>query len=207
MTAPPTTPVVARDGTTTTLRDGTRVQVRAMQPADAARLVRFHRSLSPETIRWRWFSFHPLLTPTELHRLTHVDHHDREAIVALDADEIVGVARWDRTPVTDRAEVAFVITDEWQGRGVGRTLFHELATRARAEGIGVLTAQTQGDNHRMLAVFRHGNPATTMHYDDDGIVEVEMPLDDGEPARFVVETTDHQPEAVGNARHAPSAHR
>ncbi|MEJ7584885.1 MAG: hypothetical protein WKF43_12580 [Acidimicrobiales bacterium] len=103
-----------------TLRDGSRVAVVPMQPTDSVRLMRFHATLSPETTYSRFFSVHPELSSKELHRFTHVDHHDREAIVALADDEIVAVARFDLLNATD-AEVAFVVADGWQGRGSARS--------------------------------------------------------------------------------------
>ena len=90
-----------------------------MHADDAASLLRFHHTLSPETTHLRFFAVHPELSEAELHRFTNVDHRDREAIVATVADEIVGVARFDRLEVSTDAEVAFVVADSWQGRGLG----------------------------------------------------------------------------------------
>jgi RimJ/RimL family protein N-acetyltransferase len=101
----------------------------------------------------RFFVMHPHLTAAELERFTQVDHHDREALVALDDADIVGVARFDRLPSTDDAEVAFVAAESWQGSGVGTRLFEELAHRGRKVGITRFVADTLGDNHRMLGVF------------------------------------------------------
>lgn len=173
LTAPART---AREGRIVRLRNGATVAVRSMHRTDAERLVRFHRSLSPETIRWRFFTFHPELSPAEVEWFTHVDHEDREAIVATDGDDIVGVARWDRPPGGDRAEIAFVVTDAWQGVGLGQALFQELVDRARAAGIRLLTAETLPGNRPMLGVFRHGSDAMRSHY-GDGVIEVEIPLD------------------------------
>lgn len=144
------------------LRDGTPVEVRPMQPSDADRLRRFHGTLSSETTHLRFFSFHPELSVDEVHRCTHVDHHDREAVVAVVAGEIVAVARFDRAPDGTSAEVAFVVADAWQGRGLGSLLFAHLAERARCVGVDRFTAQTLAHNHRMLRVFtRSGHPITT----------------------------------------------
>ena len=138
------------------LRDGSVVTLVPMAPEDAGRLVRFHTALSPETVYRRFFSFHPELSPDELYRFTHVDHRDREAIVATDGTEIVAVARFDRDPDTASAEVAFVVADSWQRRGLGSVLFRALADRARAVGIRRFVAETLSTNHAMLAVFQHG---------------------------------------------------
>jgi hypothetical protein len=69
------------------LADGRVVQVRPIEPTDAAPLVQFHESLSRETTRLRFFTPHPYLSEAEVVRFTTVDHHDREALVALADDE------------------------------------------------------------------------------------------------------------------------
>jgi RimJ/RimL family protein N-acetyltransferase len=160
------------------LPDGSEVSLVPMAPADVERLVRFHSGLSPETVYRRFFSFHPELSPDELYRFTHVDHRDREAIVASDGPEIVAVARFDRIPGSDEAEVAFVVADPWQGRGLGSLLFRRLAERARATGVRRLVAETLPENRRMLAVFHHaGVPCTSTNA--DGVVNLSMELDAG----------------------------
>lgn len=140
---------------TALLRDGTVVDIVAMRDSDAGRLVRFHHTLSSETTYRRFFSFHPELTSTELHRFTHVDHCDREAVVAVADGEIVAVARFDRLENPTDAEVAFVVADRWQGRGLGTLLFEYLTRRARDLGIARFVAETLTHNHPMLAVFHH----------------------------------------------------
>jgi GNAT superfamily N-acetyltransferase len=157
------------------LRDGACVQLRRMEEEDAPRLVRFHDTLSSETVYLRFFSVHPHLSDPEVHRFTHVDHRDREAIVALHGDDIVAVARYDRMPDRDEAEVAFVVTDAWQGLGLGSALLVRLADMARAEGVSRLRAETLPHNRRMLAVFHHsGLPLRTKV--EDGVVHAELEL-------------------------------
>jgi RimJ/RimL family protein N-acetyltransferase len=161
-----------------TLRDGSVVTLVPMAPADAERLVRFHAGLSPQSVYRRFFSFHPELSPDELYRFTHVDHRDREAIVASDGTEIVAVARFDRTPDPAVAEVAFVVADSWQGRGLGSLLFQRLADRARALGLRRFVADTLPENARMLAVFHHaGVPLTSTH--SEGVLHLTLELDAG----------------------------
>ena len=102
------------------LRDSTPAEIMQMHRTDAGRLVRFHHTLSPETTRLRFFTFHPELSPKEVDRFTHVDHVDREALVAVVNGEIIAVARFDRLPGGDDAEAAFVVADSWQGRAWAR---------------------------------------------------------------------------------------
>src|SRR5690349_12316761 len=92
------------------LADGRVVQIRPIEPADAPRLVAFHEALSPETTRYRFFTVHPRLSESELERFTHVDHHSREALIALLDGALVGVARYIQVEGTTEAEVAFVVS-------------------------------------------------------------------------------------------------
>jgi RimJ/RimL family protein N-acetyltransferase len=133
------------------------LQVVAMSPDLAPALNRFHERLTPGTTHNRFLSLHPHLSATELEWFTSVDHHDRDALVALDGDgEIVAVARFDRlAPGSTTAEIAFVVGDWWQHRGVGGALFDRLAARARELGVTRFVADTLASNQAMRAVFRH----------------------------------------------------
>lgn len=163
---------------TVALADGTTAQLRPMQVDDAAGLLRFHRTLSTETTYLRFFSVHPRLSEYELERFTHVDHRDREAIVATIDDEIVGVARFDRLDNPQAAEVAFVVTDRWQGHGLGSALLRELARRARQAGVARFVADTLPYNSKMLRVFHDaGLPMTSKLR--DGVVHLVIRLDEG----------------------------
>ncbi len=135
------------------LRNGTRVQVRPVASGDAAALLRFHQRLSSETIRRRYFGAHPRLSEVEAELFTTVDHHDREALVAVVGSQIIGVARYERTMAPTDAEVAFVIDDPWQGHGLGTALLERLTTRAREEDVHRLVAETLSENRAMLTVF------------------------------------------------------
>jgi RimJ/RimL family protein N-acetyltransferase len=160
---------------TATLHDGSQVDLYPMCPRDAARLLRFHHALSPETTYLRFFSFHPELSRAELHRFTHVDHVDREAIVAVASGEIVAVARFDRESDRVDAEIAFVVADSWQGRGLGTVLLHHLATRARALGVRRFVAETLPHNAPMLAVFHHSGLPYEQRF-AGGVVHVTLDL-------------------------------
>ncbi len=155
--------------------------VREISPADAGRLVRFHDGLSAETLRLRFFGPHPRLSPQELVRFTTVDHRDREALVALDGDDIVAVGRWDRLADPAVAEVAFVVADTWQGHGIGPLLLARLAELARAAGIDRLVALVLPENERMLEMLRHTAFPARRRF-ADGVVHVELGLRDPPPA-------------------------
>ena len=161
------------------LRDGSLLEVRPIEEADANGLVRFHGRLSDQTTYLRFFAVHPVLHADEVERFTHVDHRRREAVVALlETRSSPSPASTDSAKVNgDEAEVAFVVADEFQGRGIGTGLLHELVRRARALGIRRFVAETLPHNRRMLTVFRHaGLPVRTRF--EDGTVHVVLDLED-----------------------------
>ena len=136
------------------LTDGSTAHVRDIHPTDADALRVFHASLSFRSIVLRFFGPHPVLSDNEVERFTNVDGADRVALVVERAGRIVAVARYDRSPGGEEAEVAFVVQDEFQGRGLGTVLLEHLAVIARRHGIRRFIADTLSDNHRMLSVFR-----------------------------------------------------
>src|SRR4029077_104948 len=113
-----------------------------------------HGRLSPETVQLRFFTAHPRLSDAEVERFTNVDGRDRAALVAVLDDGIGAVVRYDRSPGTDEAEVAFVVEDAQQRRGVATLLLEHLAALARSNGITRFTAETLGPNRRMLDLSR-----------------------------------------------------
>jgi GNAT superfamily N-acetyltransferase len=154
-------PFPTAPGQTVLLGDRTPVQVREIRAGDRDALRAFHARLSSESIVLRFFGPHPTLSDTEVVRFTQVDGVDRFALVAEQASEIVAVARYDRAPGSDEAEVAFVVDDAHQGRGLGTVLLQHLAQAARCRGIRTLVADTLSENFRMLHVFRDaGFPRT-----------------------------------------------
>ncbi|MDP1795048.1 MAG: GNAT family N-acetyltransferase [Acidimicrobiales bacterium] len=155
---------------------GADLEVRDIRPDDAERLVAFHASLSAETKYRRFFMPHPVLPPDEVARFTCVDGEDRVALVVVDDDAIIAVARYDRSATRpDEAEVAFVVTDGWQGEGLGTLLLESLVEVARQHAIGRFTADTLSSNIQMMKVFRHSRfTMTTGH--DHGVAHVEFAI-------------------------------
>jgi len=136
------------------LADGSTAHVRAIAPEDADALRAFHARLSPESVMLRFFGPHPRLSDAEVERFTRVDGEDRLALVAERGGQLVAVARYDRAPGSDDAEVAFVVDDAFQGRGLGTILLEHLASAARRRGVRRFVADTLSENFRMLGVFR-----------------------------------------------------
>ncbi len=163
---------------TVALTDGTPVDLRPMRAHDGADLISFHHTLSTESTYLRFFSVHPELSADEVDRFTHVDHRDREAIVARIDGAIVGVARFDRIDDSDRAEVAFVVADAWQGHGLGTAMFDALASLARRAHIAWFVADTLPHNTKMLGVFHDAGLPITSEF-KDGVVHLRIELAEG----------------------------
>jgi len=169
-------PRIARAGPVA-LRDGSEVVIRPVRSADAPLLADGFARLSPRSRRMRFLYTKYELTPAELRYLTDIDHHDHEALGALDhrGGHGVGVARYVRdTGDPQSAEIAVTVADEWQGRGLGAALLAQLARRARAEGIRRFTALVSADNEAMAGLLRSVN-ASPVHR-EYGTVEYEIPL-------------------------------
>ena len=125
-----------------------------MQASDSERLGRLFGRLSPETVYRRFFTLFPTVPPGVVRYLAAADHDDHERLAALSGDEIVAVASWDRAaPGGDSAEIAILVEDAWQHRGLGRGLMRELTTGAVSHGITTLTATvlTENEPARRLA--------------------------------------------------------
>ena len=159
---------------TSTVVDGRRLRLRLLQPGDAELLTRFFWSLSRETVYRRFFS--PITLPNEtlLKRLVDVDHCEREALIALDDQGIVGVARYGTGP-GESHDIAVVVADDWQGRGLGALLLRRLAHIARLRGISSFHATMLGDNARAQSLVRGLSPHVTMRF-ESGYVEADIPL-------------------------------
>ncbi|HUF33091.1 MAG TPA: GNAT family N-acetyltransferase [Acidimicrobiales bacterium] len=156
--------------------DGGTVHLRPITAGDADALVALHNRLSDRTIHFRFFSPRPRLSARDIERFTVVDHDDRVALVAQLGDDMIAVARYDRIPGSDDAEVAFVVEDLHQGRGLGTIMLEHLAAAARERGISRFVAETLPDNRRMIGVFRDAGWEATSRL-EDGIVRVEFPID------------------------------
>lgn len=164
---------------TVCLRDGSAVLIRQVQPGDAALLADGFARLSAESRRLRFLTGKPTLTPAELRYFTDIDHHDHEALGALDPVDGrgLGVARYFRRAEDPAgAEVAVTVIDEWQGRGLGSELLNRLADRARQEGIGHFTALVAADNSAVRGLLNEIRIGARVTDRGAGAVEYEITL-------------------------------
>ena len=138
------------------LRDGTEVLLRAIEPQDKRLVLDAFERLSPTSRFRRFHSPMPELPDVLLRYLTEVDHHDHEALVAVDAHggQALAVARFVRDRERpEQAEAAIAVVDDCQRRGLGTLMLERLAARAREEGIERFTALVQAENRKALSLF------------------------------------------------------
>ncbi|GAA3169144.1 hypothetical protein GCM10010531_22740 [Blastococcus jejuensis] len=144
------------------------IATRPVQPDDDERLRRLWPRLSRDTVYRRFHAPLRRLPVEAVRRLVRVDHDLREAVVGVVGGEVIGVARYDRSPSDpSTAELAIVVEDDWQGLGVGRQLLAELTRLAAERGVAVLTATVQPDNEPVLGLIRRLLPDSTVTPDGD----------------------------------------
>ena len=160
------------------LLDGSSVTVRPISLADSSALNDFHERCSDRTHYRRFFSSAKHLQPEMLDRFVNVDHYDRDALVAVLDEHIIAVARYDRLLERSAAEVAFVVEDEHQGKGLATTLLHQLADLAATRAIEEFRAETLVENTDMQHVFRNsGYPVhANRHAIDPSVIEFSMTI-------------------------------
>jgi len=158
------------------LSDGSTAQLRPIRPGDEDALRTFHDQLSRETVYRRFFHFHPHLTDTEVLRFVNVDYESRMAFVAEVNTRLVGVGRYEALADRSEAEVAFVIADDYQNRGVGSLLLEALSAYAPDHGFTCFVAETLVENQAMRTVFGRAGFAESAQY-ESGVVQIRMKLE------------------------------
>ena len=142
------------------LKDGTKLTLRPIRPEDEPQLVRFHATLSEQSVYRRYFYLMNLESRVRHERLTRmcfIDYDRQMAFVAENQGEIIGVGRLIKHPFQKEAEIAVVVSDAQQRRGIGSELMNRLTDFARNEGLDMLTASVLVDNGPMRRLLeRHG---------------------------------------------------
>lgn len=137
-----------------TLKDGSIVHIRPIRAEDATRLQDLYGRLSRHTAYQRFFSTMKRLPPDWARMLANVDYHRRLALIAetrVGAElKLIGVGRYEPTDEKDTVEVAFVVQDGWQNRGLGTILFDEILRAAAARSFRRFRAYVLADNQRMI---------------------------------------------------------
>lgn len=174
---PPTNELVAL-GAPITLRDGSHVRIRQGHHTDRDLLLRGFERLSPESRYRRFLAPVADLSASTVRYLTEIDHHNHEAMIALDEQtgEGIGVARYVRDPDhRDVAEVAVTVIDDWQRRGLGTLLLEVISARARQEDITRFTALMLATNKDMMDLLQDLYPVRIVDR-ELGTVEIEVPI-------------------------------
>jgi acyl-CoA synthetase (NDP forming)/RimJ/RimL family protein N-acetyltransferase len=179
--------------------DGGTVHLRPIRPDDAAGLDGLMARSSDQTRYFRFFGPMKRLSEKESYRFTHVDHVDRVAFVILLGDQVIAVGRYDRYPGTDEAEVAFLVEDAHQGRGLGSVLLEHLAAAARERGISKFVAEVLAQNSRMVRVFQDAGYQAKREY-EDGVVHLTFPIAPTETALAVAYEREQRSESRSIAR-------
>ncbi len=158
------------------LRDGSTLHFRPIKPDDVTALLEFHKRLSPRSVYFRFFSPLPELGEERARALANVDYNDKFTIVGELAGRLVGVASYYRDKNSpDRAEVAFLIEDALQGRGIATRMLERLAEIAREKNVTTFDAYVLGDNRKMMDVFMHTGFAVQRRL-DGGVFQVSFPI-------------------------------
>ncbi|SEO38956.1 GNAT family N-acetyltransferase [Trujillonella endophytica] len=179
--------------------DGGTVHLRPIRPDDAEGLVGLMERSSDQTRYYRFFGPMKRLSERDLRRFTHVDHDNRVAFVLRLGDQLIGVGRYDRYPDTDDAEVAFLIEDAHQGRGLGSVLLEHLAAAALERGIKRFVAEVLAQNNRMVRVFLDAGYTPTRTY-EEGVVHLAFPIAPTEAALAVAAEREQRSESRSIAR-------
>jgi GNAT superfamily N-acetyltransferase/acyl CoA:acetate/3-ketoacid CoA transferase beta subunit len=139
------------------LDDGTEITARPVHPTDQPLMKELFYKLSEETVYYRFFTHLKRFPQREIQQFVYIDHRQDEAVVltvpGANREEIIAVGRYYLDTKTNRAEVAFVVADDWQGRGIGKFLLATLSRVAKRNGIRGFTAEVLADNKAMQAVF------------------------------------------------------
>ncbi|WP_040339753.1 bifunctional GNAT family N-acetyltransferase/acetate--CoA ligase family protein [Candidatus Blastococcus massiliensis] len=179
--------------------DGGTVHLRPICPEDADGLTGLMERSSDQTRYYRFFGPMKRLSDKDLHRFTHVDHDARVAFVVLLGDQVIAVGRYDRYPGTDDAEVAFLVEDAHQRRGLGSVLLEHLAAAGRERGIKRFVAEVLAQNSTMVRVFQDAGYKASRSY-EDGIVHLTFPIEQTEDALAVAYEREQRSESRSIAR-------
>lgn len=176
------------------LRDGRTAHIRPIRPDDAELLVDFYSRVSERSKYLRFFAPTPDLSPGEVQRFVQVDHNDRVALVLLVGQRMIAVGRFDRIDPA-QAEVAFLVEDAHQGRGIGQILLEHLAQAGRERGVERFMAEVLPENTRMIRTFREAGYRVASEF-EDGYMVLEFPIDPTETAIGVMQQREHRAEAA-----------
>ncbi len=200
-TAPPEQPYPQHWEADVLLADGGVVHLRPSGPADADEIRAMHGRMSSRSLYLRYFSVFEEVSEEHVSLFTAVDHYDSAGIVAVLAGHIIAAGTYhrNRTGDTDAAEVAFLVEDSQQRRGLGSVLLEHLAAAAEERGIRRFTAEVLGENTSMMRVFLDAGYSVRREY-ESGVVDLAFDIQPTERSRAVIISREHRAEARSIAR-------
>lgn len=183
------------------LRDGGTARIRPITPGDADRLVEFYEQVSDQSKYFRFFAPYPHLSDKDVRRFTHHDYVNRVGLALVVRDRFIATVRYDRidrdgmpsTTGTD-AEVAFLVQDAHQGRGIASALLEHIAAVAQERGIRRFTAEVLPENRKMVKVFTDAGYTQRRSF-AEGVVHLEFDLEPTAASLAVMRAREHRAEA------------
>ena len=166
-------------------RIGTEVSIRVATPLDSEKVRAMFSRTSSETIYRRFHLPYPEVPEWMLALMLGADRH-KEALLAATEEEVVGHAMCVRLADGTEAEIAIIVEDEWQSKGVGQALLSELARRARLRGLETFTGEVLATNRPMLGLA--AILARTHYAMADGVCHVRMPLQTRDSTPYTART-------------------
>ncbi|MER7947903.1 GNAT family N-acetyltransferase [Streptomyces sp. NPDC096079] len=184
------------------LRDGGTARIRPITADDADRLVSFYEQVSDESKYYRFFAPYPRLSAKDVHRFTHHDFVDRVGLAATVGGEFIATVRYDRiddrglpaSAPADEAEVAFLVQDAHQGRGVASALLEHIAAVARERDIRRFAAEVLPANNKMIKVFTDAGYTQKRSF-EDGSVRLHLDLEPTDRSLAVQRAREQRAEA------------
>ncbi len=164
-----------------TLIDGTEIFFRPVKPNDESSISEMLYSLSEDSVRKRYMSRTVAFPHKDVQQLANVDYQNNLAIVgvvpSVSGDEIVAIGQYFLDPKLDQGEVAFVVQDEWQKKGMGTLLLKFLSEIAYKRKVKEFHAKVMRDNKPMLAVFHNSGYNIKTEFDGE-VYNLTYALDD-----------------------------
>jgi acetyltransferase len=159
------------------LEDSTEVLIRPIRPEDEPTMARFHATLSERSVYLRYFHMLPLdarIDHQRLQRICFIDYDREMVLVAERAEEILAVGRLIREQNAKEAEFAVLISDKFQGHGLGTELLKRLIEIARADGLERVTADILGENRQMIEICKL--LGFSLKYGGESVIKAELDL-------------------------------
>jgi len=154
-----------------TLRDGTEIFFRPVKPTDETALSEMLYSLSEESVQKRYMTRTTMFPHKDVQKLTNIDYQQDIAIVGTvpgaSGEQIVALAQYFLDPKTQTAEVAFIVQDEWQQKGMGTFLLDYITRIAKQRGVKCFSAKVLPVNKPMLAIFYNSGYKVNTEFDGD----------------------------------------